>query len=87
MVLWVKGLTVAAQVTAEDASSIPGLSQRVKDTVFSQLWHRLQLRLRSDPWPRTFHMPQVWPKKFIYIKYVSSCISRFITSIISFKEA
>lgn len=26
--------------------------QRVKDLVLLQLWHSLQLQLRSDPWPR-----------------------------------
>ena len=28
-----------------------------------QLWCRLQLRLGFSPWPRNFHMPQVWLKK------------------------
>ena len=28
-----------------------------------QLWHRLQLMVGFDPWPRNFHMLQVWPKK------------------------
>ena len=35
----------------EDVSSVPGLTQRVKDTALLQLWHRLQLRFGSDPWP------------------------------------
>ena len=30
----------------------PGPVQWVKDLVLPQLWCRLQLRLRSDPWPR-----------------------------------
>ena len=28
------------------------MAQRVKDSVLSQLWLRLQQRLRFDPWPR-----------------------------------
>ena len=30
----------------------PGLAQWIKDLAFPQLWHRLQLKLRSDLWPR-----------------------------------
>jgi len=35
-----------------DADSIPSLAQRVKDPALPQLQYRLQLRLRSHPWPR-----------------------------------
>ena len=31
----------------------------------SQPWHRLQLQLEFAPWPRSFHMPQVWLKNKI----------------------
>ena len=34
-----------------DTGSILDPAQRVKDPVLPQLWLRLQLRLRSDPWP------------------------------------
>ena len=33
-----------------DTGSIPHQAQRVKDLALLQLQHRLQLRLRSDPW-------------------------------------
>ena len=36
--------------------------QWVKDLVLPQLWFRLQLRLRLDPWLRNFHMLWVWKK-------------------------
>ena len=35
-----------------DAESILSLAQWVKDLALSQLWHRSQLWLRYDPWPR-----------------------------------
>ena len=34
-----------------DAGLIPSPAQWVKDPGLSQLWLRLQLQLRSDPWP------------------------------------
>ena len=34
-----------------DTGSILDPAQRVKDPALPQLWLRLQLRLRSDPWP------------------------------------
>ena len=37
--------------------SIPGPARWGKDPVL------LQLQLRFNPWPRNFHMPQVWPLK------------------------
>ena len=38
------------------------MAQQVKDMAFPQLWHRLQMSLRFDPWPRDFHMLQGRPK-------------------------
>ena len=35
----------------------------VKDLVLLQLWCRLQLPLRFNPWPRNFHVLWVWLKK------------------------
>ena len=40
-----------------NAGSIPSPVQCVKDPVLKQLWHRLQLRLKFDPWPWELHMP------------------------------
>ena len=42
---------------------ILGPVQWVKDPVLPQLWHKLQLQLRLDPWPRNFHAQQVQSKK------------------------
>ena len=36
-----------------DAGSIPGQAQWVQDLALPQLQIRSQLRLRSDPWPRS----------------------------------
>ena len=35
-----------------DAGSVPDPAQWVKDLVLQQLWLKLQLSLKSDPWPR-----------------------------------
>ena len=45
------------------ACSIPSPVGWVKDPALLQLWHRSQLWFRFDPWPRNFHMPQLWQKK------------------------
>ena len=42
---------------------IISLAYGLKDPVLLQLWLRLQLQLRSDPWPRNFHIQWIWPKK------------------------
>jgi len=39
----------------ENRSSV--VVQQVKDPAFSLLWHRF------DPWPGTFHVPWMQPKK------------------------
>ena len=36
----------------QDAGFISGPAQWLKGSVLPQLWCRLQLQLRSDPWPR-----------------------------------
>ena len=40
-----------------------GLAQWIKDSALPELWRRLQLWLRFDPWLWNFHMPWVWGKK------------------------
>ena len=42
---------------------IPGSAKWIKHLVLPQLWHRLQLWLELDPWPRNFHVLRVWPNK------------------------
>ena len=39
------------------------MAQQVKDLLLPQLWHKLQLWHRFDPWPGNFHMPVVAKKK------------------------
>ena len=41
---------------------VPAVVQWIKNLVLSQLWHRLQLLLKCDLWPGSFHMPWEWPK-------------------------
>ena len=60
--MWVKNLTAAAWVAAEarlDPCAVT--AQWVKDLVLLQLWHRLQLWLRFNPWPGNFSMLWVKP--------------------------
>ena len=42
---------LVAPVQRQDAGSVPGLAQWVKDLAWLQLWHRSQVPLRSDSWP------------------------------------
>ena len=44
-------------------SGVLAMAQWVKDLALLKLWHRLQLRLRFDPWHRNFHTPHVWLRK------------------------
>ena len=63
MVQWVKNLTAATSTAVESQiqSSVP--SSGLKDPVLLQLQHRLPLWLRVNPWPRKFHMLQMWPQR------------------------
>ena len=46
------------------------MAQQLKDLALSLHWLRLLLWHRFDPWPGTFHMPCVWPKKNELKKYI-----------------
>ena len=59
MVQWVNDLACLCG----GASLIPGPVQWVKDLALPQLWHRLQLSLEFNPWPRNFHMLWMQLKK------------------------
>ena len=61
MALWVKNPTAVAQVAAEVHIQFLVLHSGLKNTVLPQMWLRLEPQLRFDPWPRNFHLPQVWP--------------------------
>ena len=37
--------------------------RQVKDLALSLLWIRLLLWPEFDPWPKNFHVLQVWPKQ------------------------
>ena len=60
MAQWVKDLTVASQVTAKAQVRSPAQSSGLKDLALLQLW------LKFNPWPGNFHMPWVWPLKYVY---------------------
>ena len=49
--LWHNATGWTASLECWDTGSIPSPAQWVKDLVLPQLWYRLQLWLRSDPWP------------------------------------
>ena len=52
---------------------VPTVTQGVKDLALLQLWHRAQLQLGSDHWPRSFHMPQMQPKKKVFCFFLFFC--------------
>lgn len=39
------------------------MAQQVKDPALVQPWHRSQLQLAFNPWPKNFHMLWVQPRK------------------------
>lgn len=45
------GVPAVAQWECWDPGLIPGWAQWAKDLVLPKLWHKLSLKLRSDPWP------------------------------------
>ena len=49
------------------------MAKRLKDLALSLQWLGLLVWLGFDPWPKNFHMPQLWPNK---IKYTDN-ITRF----------
>ena len=58
---WRQGVSAVVQWVrtwqCEHVGSIPSLAQWVKDLAVLQMYHRLQLQLRFDPWPvNTFAM-------------------------------
>ena len=54
---------LAASLEHWDAGLIPGLAQQVKDPALLQPWHKQQLWLRSEPWPRNSIYVTGQPKK------------------------
>ena len=50
------------------------VAQQVKDPALRHLWHKSQRQRRIHPWPGSFHMLQVWPKKK-KIKIQDKCVS------------
>ena len=60
--MWHSGLRIWYCLCGS-TSVIPGPVQWVKDLALMQLWCRLQLQLRFNPWPRNLHMLWVQPKK------------------------
>ena len=56
-------VSAAAQATAEVQVRPPAWGSGLKDTALPQMYCRLQLQLRFNPWTWNFHMLRVWPKK------------------------
>ena len=63
MVQWVKNPTTATWVTAEVEVWSLAWHRELRDLALLQLWHRSELWLGFNPWPRTFHMSQAQPFK------------------------
>lgn len=49
------------------------MTQWSKDLALPQLWHRLQLWLRFDPWQGNFHMLQLQAKKKKKVTWYNDC--------------
>ena len=60
---WVRNLTKVAQVAVETQVRSSSWYSGLKDPELPQLWCRLQLWLRFNPWPGNFHMLQERPYK------------------------
>ena len=57
----VENLTTVAWIAAEARVQSPAWHSGLKDLVLLLLWHRSQLWLGFNAWPRIFHMLQVQP--------------------------
>ena len=57
----VRNLTAATPVAVEVQVQSPAQCRELKDLVLLRC--RLQLLLRFNPWPGSFHMLWVWPSK------------------------
>ena len=79
MVQWARNLTAEAWIAMEKAQVLsPAQCSGLKDPALPQLQCRLQLQLGFSYWPRNFHMPQMWPKKKIYIYiYIYTQLNHF----------
>ena len=67
-----------ASLLHQDTGFIPGPAQWVKG--LSELWHRSQLWLGSDPWPRNFNMLKSGQKRKKKKKEAHALFSVFFDS-------
>ena len=61
MAPWIKNPTAVTGVAAEAQVRSLAQGSGLRDLVLLKLWCTLQTWLGFSPWPRNFHMPQVWP--------------------------
>ena len=61
VVQWVKNLMAAVWVAVKVWVWTQAWQSGLKDPVLPQLWCRVELQLRFNPWPKNFHMPRAWP--------------------------
>ena len=57
---WVKNSTAAVPVASEAWVQFLAQDNELKDPALLQLWHRLYLWLRFNPWPGNIHVPWIW---------------------------